>query len=440
MKKYELKQGHEELISTGGNYSNGLVLENALKTIPENFKTRRKDAISDRSIIASQVGLYCNARNDFNDINLYKNDFNFMNAFCLNKLPSEETLRIRMNELSNSNTHDILKNSNITLLKGKEFGKVNVDELWLTPVDIDVSPFDNSGSKKEGVSFTYKKHDGYAPIFAYIGTNGYMLNSELRIGKQHCQNGTPEFITQSVGFLKELKLNGECLIRLDSGNDSESNFDCFDNNKFIIKRNIRKESKEDWLKTAKELAIKESPRIGKDVYIADTYDKHPGNNENRPTVRVVFEIIERTIDKEGKVLLFPEIEVNTWWTNLNCKTKDVIKLYHDHGTSEQYHSELKSDMGIERLSSGKFLTNQTLLLCAMLSFNTLRTIGMYIIDNKDIAPVKVKTSRLRIKTVLQNIIYCAIRIINHAGKKSFSFGKNSPWFAMFRKMNEDYCS
>jgi hypothetical protein len=37
-------------------------------------------------------------------------------------------------------------------------------QSWLT-VNIDVSPMDNSGSHKEGVSCTYKKFDGYAPIF-----------------------------------------------------------------------------------------------------------------------------------------------------------------------------------------------------------------------------------------------------------------------------------
>ena len=45
-------------------------------------------------------------------------------------------------------------------------------ENGCVPVDIDVSPFDNSGSHKAGVSRTYKNFDGYAPIFAYIGTEG----------------------------------------------------------------------------------------------------------------------------------------------------------------------------------------------------------------------------------------------------------------------------
>ena len=50
----------------------------------------------------------------------------------------------------------------------------------LVPVDIDVTPMDNSKSKKEGVSRTYKGFDGYAPMMAYIGTEGYAINFELR--------------------------------------------------------------------------------------------------------------------------------------------------------------------------------------------------------------------------------------------------------------------
>ncbi|MCM1062349.1 MAG: IS1380 family transposase, partial [Eubacterium sp.] len=44
----------------------------------------------------------------------------------------------------------------------------------MVPLDIDVTPFDNSNSHKEGVSRTYKNYDGYAPIMAYIGTEGYI--------------------------------------------------------------------------------------------------------------------------------------------------------------------------------------------------------------------------------------------------------------------------
>jgi hypothetical protein len=50
-----------------------------------------------------------------------------------------------------------------------------------------------------------------------------------------------------------------------------------------------------------------------------------------------------------------QVEVETYWTNLIEDPEEVIKLYHARGTSEQFHSELKNDMGIERLPSGKWV-------------------------------------------------------------------------------------
>jgi hypothetical protein len=40
------------------------------------------------------------------------------------------------------------------------------------PLDIDVFPMVNSGTKKEGVPRTYHGGDGYAPIAAYLGLEG----------------------------------------------------------------------------------------------------------------------------------------------------------------------------------------------------------------------------------------------------------------------------
>jgi len=36
-------------------------------------------------------------------------------------------------------------------------------------VDVDVCPFDNSGTHEEGVPPTYKQREGDASIFAYLG-------------------------------------------------------------------------------------------------------------------------------------------------------------------------------------------------------------------------------------------------------------------------------
>lgn len=121
------------------------------------------------------------------------------------------------------------------------------------PVDMDVSPFDNSKTCKEGVSRTYKGCDGYAPMFAYIGKEGYLANLELREGKQHCQKGTLEFLDETIGIYRQLS-DKPLLFCLGSGNDSAENIGIFLERGcyFIIKRNLRRESREDWLKMAKD--------------------------------------------------------------------------------------------------------------------------------------------------------------------------------------------
>ncbi len=87
-------------------------------------------------------------------------------------------------------------------------------ETKFIPLDLDVSPFDNSNTKKEGVSRTYKGCDGYAPNFSYIGQEGYVVNVELREGKTHVQKDTDVFLKESIRYAKELT-NLPLLVRAD---------------------------------------------------------------------------------------------------------------------------------------------------------------------------------------------------------------------------------
>ncbi len=52
---------------------------------------------------------------------------------------------------------------------------------------------------------------------------------------------------------------------------------------------------------------------------------------------------------------------------------ETILLYQDHGASEQFHSEIKTDMDLERLPSALFESNAILLLLGMLAYNMLKS-------------------------------------------------------------------
>jgi len=92
----------------------------------------------------------------------------------------------------------------------------------LVPLDCDVTPFDNSQTKKEGDSRTYQGLDGYAPMVAYLGREGYGLEWKLRAGRQPCQNGTPAFLKRVLERARQLT-DEPLLLRLDSGNDAMEN-------------------------------------------------------------------------------------------------------------------------------------------------------------------------------------------------------------------------
>ena len=310
----------------------------------------------------------------------------------------------------------------------------------LVPVDIDVTPMDNSKSKKEGVSRTYKGFDGYAPMMAYIGTEGYAINFELREGKQHCQKGTVEFLQETIKLCHKLT-DKPLLIRLDSGNDSIDNVavlmdtGCF----FIIKRNLRRESTDDWFEMVKQYFQNvNSPRDGKTVYIGSDWKTVTSKQFNKEfTLRTGYEITERTIDKYGQFNLVPDVEVETWWTNLGDPDEEIIRLYHAHGECEQFHSEVKTDMDLERLPSGKFATNALILELGMIAYNILRMIGQGTIG--EWAPrQKRNVKRRRLRTVISNLIMMAGHVTMHARQLIIGLGKSNVWRHIFSDICQKY--
>ena len=198
----------------------------------------------------------------------------------------------------------------------------------------------------------------------------------------------------------------------------------------IIKRNLSKASLQGWLKVAEEKGICCLERAGKKVFLGDI--ERPVNGVENP-VRLVFKVTERTIKADGQILLTPEIEVDTYWTTLSDPAAKVIELYQDHGTSEQFHSEIKSELDLERLPSGKFATNDLVLHIGLMAYNILRFIGQESLKKSD-SPLRKKVHRRRIRTVIQNLMTIAAKLVHHARRYTLCFGRHSPWFNTFQRV------
>ncbi|MCP3921080.1 MAG: IS1380 family transposase [Desulfobacterales bacterium] len=400
--------------------------------------------ISHPAILKSIAGLFVQGRAHFEEIRLFRNNNFFKNSLDLDYVPAAETIRLYMEKmiLEEDQVNNHITESNIELLKKQDFTQIVIENNSYLPVDIDTSPFDNSKSKKEGVSRTYKKFDGFHPIFSYIGNEGYMLNCELREGKQHCQNGTPDFLKRTNDIIAKLKTSAPILFRLDGGNDAKETLRVLNKSGhfFIVKRNLRKELREYWLSVAKAESENIYRNDKKIIYTGYHTGKTPGNDPDFPLIDVIYKVTEIIKDENGNALLFPEIKVETYWTNLYERPENIIELYHQHGTSEQFHSELKSDMNFERLPSGKFIVNSMLLQVAMICFNTLRFIGQTALKQKKSLPYKTKVIRKRLRKIIDDLIRVAIKIVRHAGSIKIKLWENNPWLECFKKVYQVCCN
>lgn len=228
---------------------------------------------------------------------------------------------------------------------------------------------DNSGTKKQGVSRTYAGIDGFAPIAAYLAQEGWLLEIEHREGSQHGQKN---------------------FIHL-------------------------------WHRRAFAEGTSSEPSPGKRIALLSVHDTHTWTDESGvkqelSCCRVVC-VIEHTIDRKGQLLLEPDIELEGWWTTLALPAEKIIALYQDH-------SELKTDMDLERLPSGKFAVNSLVMSCAALAYNILRFIRQLgLLGDK--TPVRHPAKRRRIKTVIQELMYLAARLIETGRRIRLRFSRHS---------------
>jgi hypothetical protein len=433
---FEVRFSDERLITASGLSIVGLLLKRTqlAKRLNESKLEDNPDPkILNSDVVLAYIGLLCQGKNDFDHIREMDADPDFYcKALNIRNIPSSETLRQRLDMAVNQWLQDILE-ANIELLQTTDTKFTPCFENFI-PLDVDVSPFDNSKTKKEGVARTYKGFDGYSPIFAYLGAEGYWINTELRKGSVHCQKNTVQFLKELIQQAKRLT-KMRLLLRLDSGNDSSDNIRlCFQPETscdFLIKRNLRQESLDMWLDIAKENGVVTRPRDGKTVYTGSVLWYVDGLDSR---VRIVFQVIERTSRANGQLLLVPEIEVETWWTSLTHSEETVIELYHNHGTCEQFHSEIKTDMDLERLPSGKFETNNLVLHLAILAYNILRLMGQESLKLKD-APLRKTVQRRRLRTVIQNLILIATRVVTHARKTYLNLGCSNAWNRTFKRLH-----
>ena len=402
--------------------------------------------ISNSDILKSYLGLLVQGKNDFDAVEEFRGDDFFTRALDVGTVPSCSTLRQRMDTHAPS-WFELTGEFNLALLSAKyatgplDFGALPCGYM---AVDWDTFVMNNSGTQKEAVGRTYQGVDGFTPSATYLGSLGYCLELALRPGVQHSALETElnlERVLPMAAKLTPLPL----LFRADSGLCSLKIMKEVSNQALALSREIAFIIKWNPRKTPIETIAAERvadantmwchQRAGKRMCLWTQELSLEGVGTEANPARRVLRLIERTIDKHGNPLLLPDYELEGWTTTLPQKftMQDIIDLYKDHATHEQFHSEFKTDMDLERLPSGKFDTNFLVCTMAAVAMNILRLIGQNALIGKD-APLRHAAKRRRMKTVMQEIVFKAGRMIKHAGRWVLGLGANDSAHTVFERL------
>lgn len=458
----EVYIGTENLTSTSGLALVGQLIQRS--GLPEAIDrlepSGRPERTSGGTIVSSLCGLIALGHLDFDRIEPLRKDPAFARSLGIRKVPSSPTLRQRTEVLCGATWADdaeaVVAEREARCCQAEEAVRSSLGRMQaasglrptaislptsgrMIPVDVDTTVLEEEYGKKEGVGCTYQRVLGYTPWFAYIGAEGYVFDAELRPGTQHSQKGTPEAIRRARQRRDAFVARGDRLLwRIDGGCDAAETLLALEEDErdgYIVVHNRRKETLVDWLTIARRRGAVQRPRPGKTVWLGEV-KRICGSAGRR---RCVFRVTVRETDATGQRFIEPQIEVRLFWTNLSDPPEAIVAWYADHGTSEQFHAEYKTDLGMEQFPSADYRVNRVLLLLGCLVFNALRQLGQQAlrtrgVDPDERAPVRSPPRRRRLRSVIDDLVRLAARVVYSGRRWKLALGAHCPWAAVWLRL------
>ncbi len=96
-------------------------------------------------------------------------------------------------------------------------------------------------------------------------------------------------------------------------------------------------------------------------------------------------------------------------------------------------------MGVKRLPSGKFATNELVLELTILTYNISRIMGQESLRSKGSPKTKHPIKRRRLRTVISNLILIASHMVERGGNLVFALGRSNIWRFTFLDIFRKFC-
>jgi Transposase DDE domain group 1 len=274
-------------------------------------------------------------------------------------------------------------------------------------IDLDSTICETYGLKKQGArQVNYAKVRGYQPFLAVAAESDEVLNCRLRSGNAGSHRGAAHFLEQTLHRVRRSGARGEIVVRADSGFYTEKLVHACQRHdaRFSITARLYKNLQK-LIHELPESAWTPIPWAGGRAAVAETSylafaNSHRSGRHRAVTTRL---IVRRVESFSGDQLLLPGLGY-AYHAFITDREGDALELeaeHRRHAVIENTIRQLKYDLGLNHMPSGRFAANAAWLHLNVLAHNLGRWLAKAGLGR---LAVTVKTLRRRLFSVPGRVV------------------------------------
>lgn len=271
-------------------------------------------------------------------------------------LASQPTIS-RLNKKLDKNTMKQLQSVNHTLQKRVDV----IEPKENIMMDLDSTNFETYG-KQHGSDFnTHYQAQGFHPLMMFDGLTGDCLKAELRSGNVYTSRQVVRFVGPEIKRYRKQSPWATLCLRGDSGFAIPELYKLAEEHRvnYIIRLKANNRLKEKAQEIENKLREQLDLNTTEAKVFYKSFDYKAGNwNKSR---RVVVKMEK----PEGELFFTYTFIV----TNMQLSPKNIVKLYANRGTMENFIKEAKNGFAFDQMTSSEFYSNATKLQIAVIAYN-----------------------------------------------------------------------
>lgn len=268
-------------------------------------------------------------------------------------------------------------------------------------IDLDSSIYEQASTRKQGSNKAYNGQIGYHPLFAFWAEEGELLFSHLRRGSAHTCRNVVWFLRETF---KRVPTQAAVTLRADSGFYSKEVV------QWCEAHHLRFSITAD--QTAPLLAVIEALPDHAWTNLPDDYPlSEVAEVRYQPSrwAKGYRYVVKRQLREKKNGDLYWQYHV--FVTNDGPTPAPELEVWHlRHADMENRIKEHKSDLGLEKLPTGRFHANWAYLLIGQLAFN------LFAWFKKLVLPASYH--RATLKTIRHHVLHLAGKIV-HSARQCF---------------------